>query len=54
MVNMRIYDWDTTLQVEEKWHKVHLYMTDRNNETHIELDKKQVKELIEMLEKAIR
>ena len=50
----KINDWDTTLQVEEKWHKVHLYMTDRNNETHMELDKKQVQELIKILEKTIR
>lgn len=51
----RLNDWNTTLTVERGWNMTHLIIREgHGDETEIELNKLKVKELIKMLEEAIR
>lgn len=46
----RLNDWNTTLIIEKKWNNTHIYLSDRDNEIHLELDKNKLEQLIKILE----
>lgn len=50
----RLNDWTTSMTVEQGWNLTHIILQDRNNTAEIELNKEKVKELIKILENAIR
>lgn len=50
----RLEDWTTTLFVEQGWNYTHLRLDYKGRELEIELDKKKVQKLIQMLENCIK
>lgn len=50
----KLYDYNVELQVTQGFAYTHVILKSHGHEIDMELDKSKVKELIEMLEKAIR